>query len=82
MSRLHGSPVESATKPLPRFRSCYIDITAYRRAVTEQLTLTAAEAEDDREFSATLGAFEACVAGRPAVNDFFPVSEKLRAWST
>jgi hypothetical protein len=31
-------------RPLPRFRSCSIDITAYRLAVTEQLdALTATE---------------------------------------
>jgi hypothetical protein len=47
MSRSHGSRVEWATRPLPRFRSCSIDITACLRAVTEQRTPTAAEAEDD-----------------------------------
>jgi hypothetical protein len=36
-------------RPLPPFRSCSIDITAYRQAVIEQLdTLTGAEAEGDR----------------------------------
>src|ERR1700677_2467350 len=54
MSRLHGSRVESAMRPLPRFRSCSIDITAHRQAVTEQLdTPTAAEAEDDRVVGAS-----------------------------
>src|SRR5713226_10300322 len=40
--RLHGLRVESATRPRPRFRSCSIDITAYRLAVTEQLDVLAA----------------------------------------
>jgi hypothetical protein len=34
---LHGLRPESATRPRPRFRSCSIDTTAYRLAVTEQL---------------------------------------------
>jgi hypothetical protein len=64
---------ESATRPPPRFRSCSIAITAYRRAVTEQLdTLNAAETEGDRGLGAALGAFESCVVGRPAAQRLLP----------
>src|ERR1700733_12366658 len=74
MSRLHGSRVESATRPPPRFRSCSIDITAYRRAVTEQPnTLTEAEAEDDRALSATLKTHR-CAR--------WPIGERARAHHT
>jgi hypothetical protein len=79
MRGLLGLRAKSATRPLPRFRSCSIDITVYRRAVTEQLdTLTAAEAEGDRGVGATLGAFESCVVGGPQLNYFFLVSDKIR----
>jgi hypothetical protein len=41
---LHGLRRVSAMRPLPRFRSCSIDITAYHLAVIEQRdALTAAE---------------------------------------
>ena len=77
--------LESSDEPIARiasrvgyetaaaFSKLSIAITAYRRAVTEPLdALTAAEAEDDRELSATLGAFEACVVGRPAAQLLLP----------